>query len=98
MIKIGDKTVPEDKDIPEIINLAVKKVVDELKPDLQLNYWEEMLDTKGIAKDWGIHIENVRKCTRRKVNPLKLIGGSITRKEGRNWYNEYYDDYKSKNS
>jgi hypothetical protein len=98
MIKIGDKTVPEDKDIPDMIKKAVKEVVEELKPDLNLNYWQEMLDTKKLAEDWGCHVDTVRKCAKRKVSPLPLVGGAISRKEGREWYGKFYDDYKSKNS
>lgn len=55
---------------------------------LKAPYWEELLDSKGIAKDWGVSPETIRKIVKKPSNPLPKLRerlGRMTRREAREW-------------
>ncbi len=69
----------------------------DMKKGMEAAYWNEFLDRKGVAADWGVCKSIVDNACVRKKNPLPLKGklDRITRQAAREWRDKYLQDYNS---
>lgn len=73
------------------------KLVSQIKPELNLNYWEEPLTVEGVADDLKVSKDSVYNWRKKKKDPMIFKGhpGRITRKEARDWFNTYSNNFEA---
>lgn len=70
-------------------------VVEQLREDLHLNFWEQLLTAEQVASDLGVHRVTVYGWKKgENAIPFQGQPERITRREARAWFNKYSNLYK----